>query len=353
MVNDKSWMIYGANGYTGELIAREAVRRGLKPVIAGRNERKIQTLGKELNLEVKVFDLADTTVAAQNIEPNALVLHCAGPFSATSKPMIEACLKAKAHYLDITGEIPVFEQTHSFDEQAKAAGVVLCSGVGFDVIPTDCVACALKDAMPDATHLALGFDTTSSVSPGTAKTSIEGFAEGGKARRDGQIITVPLAHQVRSIDFGSGTKSAMSIPWGDVSSAYFTTGIPNIETFVPIPKPLIMGAKCANYFRPLFRLSLVQSLLKTLIEKTVTGPEESSRNQLPTYVWGEVRNAKGEVKTAHLRTANGYSMTITGSLAVVEFLLTHQPDGGAYTPAKMIGKDLVTQLPESSDIKIF
>ncbi|KXN70133.1 Saccharopine dehydrogenase [Conidiobolus coronatus NRRL 28638] len=351
-LNDKAWMIYGANGYTGELIAREAVKRGLKPVLAGRNKQKNLELALELKLEAKVFDLADTDFAAQQIKGNSLVMHCAGPFSATSKPMIEACLKAQAHYLDITGEITVFEQTHSFHQQAINAGVVLCSGVGFDVIPTDCVAAALKAALPDATHLALGFDSETNLSPGTAKTNIEGMANGGKVRQDGKIITVPLAHQVRQIDFGNGEKSAMTIPWGDVSTAFYTTGIPNIEVFIPASSAIVVGAKFMNCLRPLMKLTSVQNLIKNYLGKTVQGPEEDVRDQLPTFVWGEARNAKGEMKTARVRTANTYSLTITGSLAVIDYLMNHQPEGGAYTPANLISAELVSQLPESTAIQI-
>ena len=214
------WMIYGANGYTGELIARAAVSRGLKPVLAGRSRDKVQALARELGLEARVFSLEDEVRLLAQIKGHDLVLHCAGPFSATAAPMMEACLRANAHYLDITGEIAVFEHAQSLNDRARAAGVVICPGVGFDVVPTDCVAAALKNAMPDATHLALGFDSRSSISPGTAKTSIEGMTQGGKVRRDGKIISVPLAYRVRRIDFGAGEKLAMTIPWGDVSTAW-------------------------------------------------------------------------------------------------------------------------------------
>lgn len=349
---NSTWMIYGANGYTGELIAREAVRRGLSPVLAGRSRAKIEVLAKELNLQFCAFDLNDLTQAVESIKGHRLVMHCAGPFSATSKPMIEACLHAGAHYLDITGEIGVFEQTHSFHTQAEHAGVVLCSGVGFDVIPTDCVAAALKQALPDATHLTLGFDSASGMSPGTAKTSTEGMAEGGKVRKDGKIVTVPLAHNVRQIDFGNGKKSAMSIPWGDVSTAFHTTGIPNIEVFIPAPSGVILGAKFANLIRPLLRWKMLQKMMKALIGSTVTGPDEALRDKQPTFVWGEAKNATGEIRTARVQTVNVYSLTITGALAVIDYLMKHQPDGGAYTPAKLIGADLVTQLPCSGAMVI-
>ncbi len=259
------WMIYGANGYTGELIAREAVRRGLAPTLAGRNQGKIDALAHELGLQARGFGLDDTKQASRQIEGHALVLNCAGPFSATAAPMMEACLKAGAHYLDITGEIAVFELAQSLDARAREAGIVICPGVGFDVIPTDCIAAMLKKQMPDATHLALGFDSRSGLSPGTAKTSTEGVGEGSKVRRDGKIVSVPLAHRVRYIDFGNGEKMAMTIPWGDVSTAYHTTGIPNIEVFVPATPTMVFGARMSTYMTPLLALPPMREMMKTLI----------------------------------------------------------------------------------------
>ncbi|WP_130802813.1 saccharopine dehydrogenase family protein [Acinetobacter ihumii] len=352
MKNKQNWMIYGANGYTGELIAREAVRLGLKPILAGRTQNKVQQLAQELGLEFKAFALDDVTQLSEQLTGMKLVLHCAGPFSATSKPMMQACIKAGSHYLDITGEIAVFELAQSFNQDAEQANVVLCPGVGFDVIPTDCIAAALKKALPDATHLALGFDSKTGLSPGTAKTSIEGMADGGKIRKNGKIITVPLAHQVRQIDFGDGQKSAMSVPWGDVSTAFYTTGIPNIEVFVPAPSSMIFAAKMLNSIRAVFKYKAVQNLMKQAIEKCVVGPDEELRAKLPTYVWGEAKNAKGEIKTARVQTQNAYSLTIHGSLTVARYLLEHDVKGATYTPAKLMGSRLVTQIAGSSDIVI-
>lgn len=347
-----NWMIYGANGYTGELIAREAKQRGLSPVLAGRNDNKVTALAQELALEKRVFGLDDVNAATGQLRGISLVLHCAGPFSATAAPMIAACIKAGAHYLDITGEIGVFEHAQAQDAAAHAAGVVVCPGVGFDVIPTDCVAASLKKAMPDATHLALGFDSRSGFSPGTAKTSVEGLAQGGKVRQNGKIVSVPLAAKVRKIDFGDGEKLAMTIPWGDVSTAYHSTGIPNIEVYIPGTPGLIANAKRANYFRWLLGLGFVQNMIKRRISRTVKGPDEQLRAKQMTCVWGEVVNAKGEKKTARIKTANGYSLTVTGSLAVVEFLLKNKPIGGSYTPSKLMGGDLVTLLPDSGPLMI-
>ena len=129
-------MLYGANGYTGELIAELAVRRGQRPVLAGRSAAKVAAVAERLGLEHVVFDLAE---AAENLRDTEVVVHCAGPFSATSRPVVDACLASGTHYVDITGEIDVFEAVAARDAEAKTAGVALVPGAGLDVVPTDCL----------------------------------------------------------------------------------------------------------------------------------------------------------------------------------------------------------------------
>ncbi|MBS1248006.1 MAG: saccharopine dehydrogenase family protein [Proteobacteria bacterium] len=351
-MSDPRWMIYGANGYSGELIAREARRRGLKPVLAGRSAERIALLAQELNSEHQAFALADASGTVQALAGMALVLNCAGPFSATAAPLATACLKAGAHYLDITGEIEVFEALHARDAEARVASVVLCPGVGFDVIPTDCLAMALKMALPDATHLALGFDSRSGFSPGTAKTMVEGLGQGGRVRRDGRIVAVPPVWKIRRIDFGRGEKTAMTIPWGDVATAFYSTGIPTIETYIPATPTLLRWRWLLPWLRPLFGLGFVQTLLKQRVTATVRGPDVEQLQRTPTWVWGEVTNAAGERKIGRVQTANGYDVTVQGALAVVEWLLVNTPAGGYYTPAQLLVAGLVETLPGSTPVRI-
>ena len=346
------WMIYGANGYSGELIAREARRRGLRPVLAGRSPERIAPLARELECDYRTFVVTDAAAAKEALGGMTLLLNCAGPFSATAAPMADACLNARVHYLDITGEIEVFEALHARDAQAKAVGVALCPGVGFDVIPTDCLAMALKAALPDATHLALGFDSHSGLSPGTAKTAVEGFGKGGRVRRAGQIVLVPPVWKLRRIDFGRGEKTAMTIPWGDVATAFYSTGIPNIETWMPAPPALLTWCWLLPWLQPLFGLGLVQTLLKQRIAYTVRGPDAEKRQRAPTWVWGEAGNAAGTRKIGRIETANGYDVTVHGALAVVEWLLAGPPVVGYYTPAQLMGSAFVETLSGSTPIRL-
>lgn len=347
---NKQLMIYGANGYTGKLIAKQAIDKGYQPILAGRNQIAIEALAKELNLPSRVFSLNFESEVAEQLAGIHLVIHCAGPFSATAEPMMKACIQSKTHYTDITGEIGVFELAQSLHQPAKTAGIVLCPGVGFDVIPTDCLASLLKEKMPDATHLALGFDSGSSMSPGTAKTSIEGIASGGRARIDGKIIQVPLAYKERQIDFGDGSKNAVTIPWGDVSTAFHSTGIPNIEVYIPISPKGAKNMRKMNWFRWLVKLKWVQNTMKQQVEKSAKGPNELQREKLRTFLWGEVTNAAGDKITGRIETCNGYQLTYIAAVEVAEFLFKNQVEGGAYTPSKLIDNRLIFKIPTTSDV---
>ncbi len=345
-------VLYGANGYTGELIAREAVRRGLRPVLAGRNRDAITKLAAELGCGSIVIGLGDVTALTQVLRGVRAVLHCAGPFSATAAPMMRACLAAGTDYLDITGEIPVFEAAHALDAAARESGSVLCPGVGFDVVPTDCVAAELKAQLPDATYLALGFDSRISTSHGTAKTTIEGLAAGGCIRSSGQLTKVAHAFRERDIDFGNGVKSAVTIPWGDVSTAYFTTGIQNIEVYLAMPRNQVAALRRLNWLGALLRLGFVQSLAKRQAAKGARGPDAAERERSPAFVWGEAQAPSGEAVTVRIRVANPYELTVHAAVGALQHVLGYSGPGGYRTPSQLLGRRFVESLPGSGQLQV-
>jgi short subunit dehydrogenase-like uncharacterized protein len=340
-----SWMIYGAYGYTGRLAAMESVRRGMQPVLGGRNEPSVKQLAEELGLEYRIFSLDDPDEVRQSIAGLKLVLHCAGPFSVTSQPMISACLAQGVHYLDITGEISVFKNAHQQEDEARRADVVLLPGAGFDVVPSDCLAASLVEALPAATQLVLAFEASGGPSPGTAKTSIEGLGNGGCVRRDGKLKKVPLAWKTRSIPFAHASRTGVTIPWGDVYTAFVSTGVPDIEVYMAIPPATIANMRRMRWIQPLLGLGLVQSLLKKRIEKSVSGPSEQGREDSFAQLWGEVESADGRTVCATMTTPNGYDLTVTASLGIVEYLLQNDVEGGFYTPSLLMGPDYAASLP--------
>lgn len=342
------FMIYGANGYTGRLIAREAVKRGLKPMLAGRNRDEVTALANELKLPLRVFELGNPGEVRRNLDNVRLVLHCAGPFSQTAAPMLDACLDLNVHYLDITGEIDVFELCHRSHERARHQGVVVLPGSGFDVVPTDCVAAMLKRRQPNATSLVLAFEAGGGPSPGTAKTSVEGLGKGGRARIGGEVKTVPLAWKTREFVRDDGkARTAMTIPWGDVYTAYLSTGISNIETYMVVPPKTVQSVRRMRMIQPLLKWKPIQKLMKARIERSTPGPSAERRRDSGCYVWGEVRDAAGKLATLALAAPNGYDLTVQASLGIVEHLLaqTSAGKGGYFTPSQLMGAEYVLRLP--------
>ncbi len=347
----KTFLIYGANGYTGELITRMAAERGLKPILAGRNETKIADLAAKYGFEHRAFSLDDTAKLDAALQEVEMVLHCAGPFSITSRPMVEACLRNKKHYTDITGEISVFETCAAFDKKAADAGVMIMPGVGFDVVPSDCLAKHLKDRLPTATHLSLAFYGMGRLSHGTAATMTMNIGKGGAIRRDGKITGVKAAWKTREIDFGevrtaSGSdrvnKQAVTIPWGDVSTAFYSTGIPNIEVFTVVPPSNLKMMKMSRYLGWLLATGPFQSYLQKKIP--AGGPSDAERAKGKTLLWGEASDGEGNHVESRLQGPEGYTITAIAALNIAQKILAGNFAPGYQTPAKAYGADLVMEI---------
>jgi short subunit dehydrogenase-like uncharacterized protein len=342
LMPDTDWILYGANGYTGRCIAEEAVRRRLRPRLAGRSPRAIAELAAQSSLEHHTFALDDPATVRECIRGAKLILNCAGPFSSTARPLMEACLAERVHYLDITGEVDVIKAAAALDEKAKAAGVILLPAVGFDVVPSDCLAKTLSEKLPDANRLQLAFSAGGSPSPGTAKTMLEGAAQGGRARVNGRIERVPLAWKTREVPFREGPRMAMTIPWGDVASAYYSTGISNIEVYVATSPRQIATLRRWGWLMPGLGIGVVQSLAKRLIEKRIAGPSAASRERDGASLWGCVEDPQGRQVEGTLTTPNGYTLTVVTALAAVERLLQSPPRAGFLTPSIAFGANFIS-----------
>jgi short subunit dehydrogenase-like uncharacterized protein len=339
-----TFLLYGANGYTGRLIAAEAVQRGLRPILAGRNEPALHELADRLGLEHRVLGLDDSAALDAALRDTGSVLHCAGPFAHTWRPMADACLRTRAHYLDITGEIEVFEALAVRDGEARDRGVMLLPGAGFDVVPSDCLAAHLKRRVPSATHLALAMASNSQMSRGTATTVVENLPRGGMVRRDGVLRRVSSAAKTRVIDLGRGPEKAITIPWGDVATAWYSTGIPNIEFYLAAPASTRITARLMRPLGWLLGTRLVQGAMKNRIQRGPPGPSDEERALGHSLFWGEVTDSAGHRAVARLRGPDGYTLTALAALVVVGRVLAGQAPAGFQTPAKAYGPDLVLEV---------
>lgn len=340
-------LIYGANGYTAELITRLAIVEGASTVLAGRSESKIRPLAEKSGFAYRTFGLDDPQEVDTGLEGISVVLHCAGPFSRTAKPMAEACIRTKTHYLDITGEIEVFEAMAALGTQAETAGVMLMPGAGFDVVPSDCLAAHLKRLMPDAVELELAFQAVGKPSRGTATTMIEGIGDGGMIRKEGKMTPVPSAWQCRDMNLGKGSASFMTIPWGDVSTAYYSTGIPNIKVFMAADPSLQRMAKFSRYFGWFLNLSPVQAFLKKQAQNGPPGPNDDERADAESLLWGKVTNTVGETLESRLRTVEGYTLTALTAWAIAKRVVSGDAPAGFKTPSMAYGPDFILEFEGS------
>lgn len=340
-------LVYGSYGYTGDLIARYAKGKKIDVTLAGRDRVKLQAQAAELDLPTKVFAIDDVDAAARAIQGFNAVIHCAGPFAHTAREIADACIKAGAHYLDITGEVQVFEAMAKRDGQAKSAGVMLMPGVGFDVVPSDCLAAHLKRRLPTATHLVLAFHALGGgLSRGTALTMAENAHKGGLIRKEGRLTPVPAAWKTRRIDFGDGRPVlTVTIPWGDVSTAYHSTGIPNIEVYAWYPPAMIRGMVLTRRLGFLIGWSPIQSLVRGRIMKGKAGPTSDEREKGVSRLWGEALDqGAGKTVSARLVGPETYKWTYLTAVHIVERILAGDAPPGFQTPSKAFGPDLILEV---------
>ncbi len=138
----------------------------------------------------------------------------------------------------------------------------------------------------------------------------------------------------------------MTIPWGDVYTAYLSTGIPDVEVYMGVPPSTALKLRRLRLLGPLLGLGPVQSWLKHQVGKKVRGPSDSTRGKTGCVVWGEVRDDQGAELARQLRTPNGYELTVTASLGIVQRLLVEPaPTPGFHTPSQLMGADYVLSLP--------
>ena len=344
----KTFLIYGSYGYTGQLIVDLAVKEGLRPILAGRHEGKLRAQAAQArkhNLEYRAFSLDETAKLDSALQEVDSVLHCAGPFVHTFREMAEACLRTRKHYVDISGEIPGFEALAALNAQAKDAGIMLMPGGGFDIVPSDCLAAHVKQRLPSATHFRLFMrGIGAGVSRGTAKSAIENMHRQGMIRRGGKLVKVPPAWKVLVQDFGQGPVKVVSVGWGDVSAAYHSTGIPNIETYFAFPRVVINFLYDMRVLGPLMYNRPVKNILKLLINLILPpGPNEERRKKRFATMIGEATDQNGGRAASKLITPEGYTCTALTTVEIMKRILNGEYKTGFQTPSCVYGSDFIMQ----------
>lgn len=334
------FIIYGAAGYTGRLITQEALRRGLRPLLAGRDERKLAAVAEPLGLSYRVASLDDASALDAALADVAVVLHAAGPFSQTAQPMLDACLRVGRHYLDVSGEVRVIEALRARDREARARGICVLPAVGCDVVASDCLIAHVARRLPSAHRLELGVSGLAYATRGSWRTLVE-HAGFGAARRAGVLTPVAAGSLRRRFDYGAGPRESLSVVWGDVATAYYTTGIPNIDVYFEATPVLEAILAAGRAFAVPLRSAPWQTLMKAHAELLPEGPSPAERAAQRMVFVAELSDASGRRACARLRTPEAYTFTAVTSVELARRVLAGDRELGFQTPARVYGPDFV------------
>lgn len=332
-------LLYGATGYTGALTAETATRLGNDLILAGRSPDAVRRLAATHGFEWRSAGLGDPAALDRLLAGVDVVVHMAGPFSATAAPMVEACLRTGTHYVDITGEIDVFEWIARRSTQIADAGIVALPGAGFDVVPSDCLAAHVAARLSDPRVLTLVIRAGGAPSRGTAKTAIEGVGA-QRVRRGGRIVSL-TEELVEVHDLGEGPSRCVPVSWGDVSTAFHTTGIPDVTVLFQTTPAIDRMASLAAPARQLIRSGLGRWLARRAIDRGPAGPSERQRHKTNATILAIASDPDGTAARSMLRTPNGYTLTAETALTVADRVAAGHVAPGFHTPAGAFGPDFV------------
>lgn len=336
------FMIYGATGHTGRLTASLARDQGYRPILAGRNKDKLNELAARLGLPAFVVDAESVGAVQERLADVSILVNMAGPFSATAKPLAEAALGSGTHYLDIAGELPVFKSLQLLDERARSCGTMIMPGAGFVVVPSDCLAAHMIGRQPDARYLRIGVSRPNSISSGSAETMVELINENVTIRQGGELTSIPVGGLICMFDFGDGPRISTAVSLPDVLTAYCTTGIPNIESYVESTLLERSVYHAGAILGSALKSAPIQSLLK--LQAQVLAPAAGSRGVNGRTFVAEAEDPWRRQLRTRLRTPEGYGFTAQTVLVIVEKILAGRYQAGFQTPGRVYGANLLLEL---------
>jgi short subunit dehydrogenase-like uncharacterized protein len=337
------WILYGANGFTGAMIARHAAHKGSKPILAGRDPSAVAPVAEECGLQWRTFDLRDTVAVRAGLADVSAMVNAAGPFAFTHQPMLQACLSQGVHYLDISGEVDTFERCAKTHDTAIRQGVMVMPGIGFDMVPGDCLALHLKNKLPQADTLEIGLRYGGSLSRGTSKSALLTFGQGVQVRRAGALTTLtkPLRRQ---FDFGDGPEPTVSITFADISVSWRTTGIPNITVYALETDELRQLNSLPRAVQKVMALKPVKTLMARRLDRLPDGPSQAEIAEHDTRLVAIATDRAGHTSSARLTMPQIYRVTASLVTAIADRVVGGDSTPGYRTPALQFGSDFITSI---------
>jgi short subunit dehydrogenase-like uncharacterized protein len=336
-------LVYGAYGFTGRIVLESLAERGIEFIVAGRNAGRVEAVAAASGAGHRVFDLDDVTATHRALSNVSLLLNAAGPFGSTAAPLLRACLRKRVHYLDVSGEVVPLEYAASLDAEAVARGVMILPGVGFDVVPSDCLAVHLAKRLPGATSLVLGIAGLNLLSRGSAYTFAEHAGLPVYVRKDGRLEPMRFRTQMRWLEYGHRRRPSIAVSWGDLVTAFRSTGIPDIEVYFEATFPRWLGVTGNQYFGWMYRSQAARAWLNAYASTMPDGPTLAERRAERVVITGEASVGRDRVR-ATVATPEAYSFTGIAASAVIEQVLAGAVKTGFQTPGTLLGADFVLSL---------
>jgi short subunit dehydrogenase-like uncharacterized protein len=340
-VPKSSFVLYGATGYSGCLLARRALEAGLTPVLAGRDPARLGELGRELGLDFRVAPLDQPAMLASLLDGGEVVLNAAGPFSATAPKLQAAALARRAHYLDLSGEVATLEAAARAHHDARARGVMLMPGVGFDVVPSDCLAVHVARGLGNVEQLSLAVFGMGPPSRGSARTLAEQAGKPILVRRAGVLSSLPPGSGERHFEVNGESLAAVPVSWGDLVTSHVSTGAQDITVYFEATPELRMALAASRIAQVLGASSVGATLARAQADLLAAKPRASSER---VCIVAEAKGKYG-VRKALLWTPDVYAITADTAVAVIKRVLSGDVEPGFQTPGRLYGPDFVLSLP--------
>jgi short subunit dehydrogenase-like uncharacterized protein len=334
-------LIYGAGGRTGQSIARQARHRGLDVVLAGRGAGALAALAQSLGCEVRIAGIDDKKALAAMLRDVAVVINAAGPFADTASPIVEACIGAHCHYLDVNGELHAYRNVFDWSEDADEAGVLLMPGAGFCVIASTLLLATLL-AQPGAgsSRARIAFSGGPASSVGSIKSLYASLYPGVEIVRDGEVVSVPIGSLERTFDFGKagGRLDCTAISVADTFAALCDSppSLGQIETYVEGSLAMRMFFEGSGRFT---RYSKVQPW-KAWVERSMRWWPATPDSGVDTRaaVCVEVDDPWLQTRRLVHETPSTYEFTAIAACAIAELVLAGVGvEPGFQTPASLFG----------------
>ena len=317
-------LIYGANGYTGQLIVERAVAHGLRPILAGRSG-SVTALAARFGLESRIFGL-EADALARALADVEIVVNAAGPFIATAESVMTACISSGTHYIDITGEISTFLLAQRLAPDAETAGVMLMPGAGWDVVASDCLAAHLAQQLGSVESIMIALKHINGIpTQGTVRTAINLATDGLWVRRDGELENIQARMPSRMVDFADGEGEVKCVPvtMGDVVTASLSAGAATVEVFT---------------------MKMAGGLPEGGVESLPAGPTPEQRANSLALVYAEATSPSGASARARLDTRDSYGYSALAIVAILERMLKDGGKAGFQTPGAAYGPDLAVEI---------